>query len=59
MLGGGAGASDLEKMQMQAAGLRSQLGFAMATGSGESVESLNLQLLRVLEQIDQNTRGKR
>jgi hypothetical protein len=55
MLGGGAGASDLEKMQMQAAGLRSQLGFAMATGSGESVESLNLQLLRVLEQIKQNT----
>jgi hypothetical protein len=27
----------------------------MATGSGESVESLNLQLLRVLEQIKQNT----
>ncbi len=56
---GGQGATDIEQMQMQAAGLRSQLGFAMATGSGESVESLNLQLLRVLEQIDQNTRGKR
>jgi len=52
---GGQGATDIEQMQMQAAGLRSQLGFAMATGSGESVESLNLQLLRVLEQIKQNT----
>ena len=52
---GGASMTDLEKMQIQAAGLRSQLGFAMATGSGESVESLNMQLLRVLEQIKQNT----
>jgi hypothetical protein len=55
MLGGGAGASDLEKLQMQESAIRAETGFAMASGDTGRLESLNLQLLRVLEQIKQNT----
>lgn len=59
MLGGGPGASTLEKLQMQESAIRAQTGFAMAAGDTGQLEGLNLQLLRVLEQIKQNTERTR
>ena len=55
MIGGGPGATDLEKLQMQESAIRAETGFAMASGDTGRIEGLNLQLLRVLEQIEQNT----
>lgn len=55
MLTGGEGATALEKLQMQESAIRAETGFAMASGDTGRLESLNLQLLRVLEQIKQNT----
>lgn len=59
MLGGGPGASTLEKLQMQESVIRGQTGFAMAAGDTGQLEGLNLQLLRVLEAIKQNTERTR
>lgn len=59
MLGGGPGASDLERLQMQESQIRAQTGFALAAGDTGQVEGLNLQLLRVLEAIKQNTERTR
>jgi hypothetical protein len=59
MLGGGPGASSLEKLQMQESAIRAQTGFAMAAGDTGQLEGLNLQLLRVLEAIKQNTERTR
>ncbi len=59
MLTGGEGATALEKLQMQESAIRAETGFAMASGDTGRLEPLNLQLLRVLEQIKQNTDRRR
>lgn len=49
------GLSDMEQLRAQEAQIRAQSGIAMATGDTGQLESLNLQLLRVLEHIEHNT----
>jgi hypothetical protein len=49
------GLSDMEALRAQEAQIRAQSGLAMAIGDTGQLEGLNLQLLRVLEQIKQNT----
>jgi hypothetical protein len=49
------GLSDMEALRAQEAQIRAQSGLAMAIGDTGQIEGLNLQLLRVLEQIKQNT----
>jgi hypothetical protein len=53
------GLSDMEQLRAQEAQIRAQSGLAMATGDTGQLEGLNLQLLRVLEQIKTNTERTR
>lgn len=53
------GLSDMEQLRAQEAQIRAQSGIAMATGDTGQLEGLNLQLLRVLEAIKQNTERTR
>lgn len=53
------GLSDMEALRAQEAQIRAQSGIAMAIGDTGQLEGLNQQLLRVLEQIKQNTERTR